>query len=57
MRAPAHAIGLSELQAFLERGLDAFAALPSAHAFIETVSQRERALASELYDGREEALC
>lgn len=57
MRAPAHAVGLSELQAFLERGLDAFAALPSAHAFIETVSRRERALASELYEGREEALC
>lgn len=57
MRAPAQAAGLSELHAFLETGLAAFAALPSATEFLHTVSRRERELAAALYTGLEEALC
>lgn len=57
MRGPAHAAGLAELHAFLEEGLDAFARLPDAPAFLQTVSRRERELASALFAGRETALC
>jgi hypothetical protein len=57
MRGPAQAAGLSDLQAFLEAGLDAFARLPSVTEFLETVSRRERELASALYAGHEEAVC
>lgn len=57
MRGPAHAAGLSDLQAFLETGLDAFARLPSAAEFLDTVSRRERELARALFAGHEEAVC
>jgi hypothetical protein len=57
MRGAAHAAGLAELQAFLESGLEAFAALPSAAQFLETVSRRERELAAALYAGHELAMC
>lgn len=57
MRGPAHAAGLAELQAFLEAGLDAFAQLPDASAFLDTVSRRERELAAALFAGHEAALC
>lgn len=57
MRSPAHAAGLAELQAFLEAGLEAFAALPDAAAFLDTLSRRERELASALFAGHEAALC
>jgi len=56
MRGPAHAAGLAELQAFLERGLEAFARLPSAAEFLATVSRRERELATALFAGHEDAL-
>jgi hypothetical protein len=55
MRGAAHAAGLAELQAFLETGLNAFAALPSAAQFLETISRRERELAAALYAGHEVA--
>ncbi|MFM7533628.1 MAG: FFLEELY motif protein [Rubrivivax sp.] len=57
MRGPAQAAGLAELQAFLEAGLDAFASLPSAADFLDTVSRRERALAAELFAGCEATTC
>lgn len=57
MRGPAQAAGLAELQEFLEAGLDAFAQLPSAAEFLDTVSRRERELAAALFAGHEEALC
>lgn len=49
MRGPAAAAGLSELQGFLERGFDCFKAMGGAAAFLETVAQRERALAAALF--------
>lgn len=49
MRGPAQAAGLSELQAFLESGFDAFGAMRGAEAFLNTVAQRERALAAALF--------
>lgn len=57
MRGPAQAAGLAELQAFLEVGLEAFASLPDAAAFLDTVSRRERELATALFSGHEAALC
>ena len=57
MRGPAQAAGLSDLQAFLETGLDAFARLPCAAEFLDTVSRRERELARALFAGHEEAVC
>ena len=42
---------------FLEAGLEAFAALPDAAAFLDTLSRRERELASALFAGHEAALC
>lgn len=50
MRAPAAAAGLGSLQAFLEEGFDAFASLPDASRFLDTVSSRETALADRLFD-------
>lgn len=54
MRGPSRAAGLSELQSFLERGLDTFRAAfrtpREAHAFLEGVERRERALLERLSD-------
>jgi hypothetical protein len=49
MRAPARLAGLSELQAFLERGFDTFREMRGARPFLDTVVERERALAAELF--------
>ena len=49
MRIPATAAGLSSLQGFLEEGFDAFAELPDASAFLESVAGRERALMARLF--------
>jgi hypothetical protein len=50
MRLPAKAAGLSALQHFLEEGFDAFAALPDAKGFVQTVGQREQRLVDALFD-------
>lgn len=50
MRGPARAAGLAALQQLLERGFDTFAALRGAQPFLDTISQRERALARRLFD-------
>jgi hypothetical protein len=49
MRGPARLAGLSELQAFLERGFDTFREMRGARPFLDTVAERERALAAELF--------
>jgi hypothetical protein len=48
MRAPARAAGLSELQAFLEQGFDAFVSLGDAPGFLRTVQTRETAFLDAL---------
>ena len=50
MRSSAHAAGLGELQSFLESGFDAFKAMNGAMGFISAISERERRLASALFD-------
>jgi len=49
MRTPARLAGLPELQAFLEAGFDTFGAMHGAQEFLDTVVQRERALAAWLF--------
>ena len=51
MRAPARAAGFGILQAFLERGLNAFRRLQSPSAFVETIYRREWQLMTRLFDG------
>ena len=51
MRGPARSAGLSALQAFLERGFDAFKTMRGADQFLATIAARERALASVLFAG------
>ncbi len=53
MRAPARAAGLDALQQFLESGFDAFGAMGGAQEFLHTIAQRERALATALFAGRQ----
>jgi hypothetical protein len=43
MRGPARAAGLSELQGFLERGFDAFAAMGEPQIFLDHIQRRESA--------------
>jgi hypothetical protein len=50
-RVPARAAGLSELQAFLERGFDAFAALGDAARFVEEIRREETRFSRELFFG------
>lgn len=50
MRGAARAAGLSDLQAFLERGFDTFKAMRGAGEFLGLVRQREEALLRELFD-------
>ena len=52
MRAPARLAGLPELQAFLEAGFDTFGAMRGAQEFLDTVVQRERALAAWLFSAQ-----
>lgn len=49
MRGPARLAGLEALHGFLERGFDTFAGLRDPQAFLDTVAQRERALAALLF--------
>lgn len=51
MRRPAQLAGLGELQAFLERGFDAFRSMRRADEFLNRVIDRERALAAALFAG------
>lgn len=50
-RGPANALGVGELQSFLERGFDAFAAIRDAEAFVAQIEASERAIAWRLFDG------
>lgn len=52
MRAPARAAGLSELQAFLERGFETFRGLRGAHDFLAEIELRERLIAASLFGAR-----
>jgi hypothetical protein len=49
MRGPARLAGLHELQAFLESGFDTFRAMRGAKDFLDTVVQREQAIAAWLF--------
>jgi len=49
MRGPARLAGLPELQAFLEAGFDTFREMKGAREFLDTVVQRERAIAADLF--------
>ena len=53
-RLPAQLAGLSELQAFLERGFRAFDALGGAEEFLSRVSVREREVSRRLFAGEAE---
>jgi hypothetical protein len=50
-RIPAQLAGLSELQAFLERGFTAFDALGGADEFLQAVAERELAVSERLFAG------
>lgn len=50
-RLPAKAAGLSELQAFLERGFGAFAALGGADRFLERIERGEGEVSRRLFAG------
>lgn len=49
MRGPATAAGMAELQAFLESGFDTFKAMKGAADFLQTIREREQALAEALF--------
>lgn len=49
MRGPARLAGLSELQAFLERGFDTFQAMHGAQYLLDAVVEREQALAAQWF--------
>lgn len=49
MRGPARAAGLSELQSFLERGLESFRSMHGAKEFLAIVEAREGELMSALF--------
>ena len=53
-RIPAQLAGLSELQAFLERGFTAFDALGGADEFLAAVAGRELAISERLFAGHPE---
>lgn len=53
-RGPAHASGLSELQGFLERGVDAFTRLGDVARFVDQIERGERDLARRLFAGASE---
>ena len=50
-RMPAHAAGLAELQAFLERGVDAFTRLKRPGVFLEHIEECEREASRRLFAG------
>ena len=49
MRGPARLAGLAELQGFLENGFDTFRAMHGADEFLDTIVQREEAVADWLF--------
>ncbi len=51
MRGPAAAAGLGELQRFLENGFDTFHGMRGAKGLLDVISERERALAGQLFAG------
>jgi hypothetical protein len=51
MRKPAHAAGLGALQAFLERGFDAFRRMKGARNFLATIDARERRINDAIFAG------
>ena len=53
-RLPARALGLAELQGFLERGFDAFAQLGDIDGFLEEIDRSERAISCRLFAGEPE---
>jgi hypothetical protein len=53
MRKPAAAVGLSDLQAFLESGYNAFRAMGNASEFLEIIVSRERAVLEGLFAGND----
>ncbi len=53
MHGPAHLAGLGELHAFLERGFEAFRSMRDASEFLETIVERERAIAAAMFAGRD----
>ena len=55
MRGPARLAGLADLQAFLERGFEAFRAMQGADQFLALVAQRERQLAAALFNANDAA--
>lgn len=48
-RLPARALGLGELQNFLERGFSAFAKIPDARAFLDAIVSDELAVMERLF--------
>ncbi len=56
MRKPARMAGLGDLQAFLERGYDAFRQMGGAREFVETVTAREAAISAALFAGDDRPL-
>lgn len=55
MRGPAALAGLAELQTFLECGFDTFKSMRGATEFLDTVREREEALAEVLFHGDQAA--
>ena len=49
MRGPARLAGLAELQGFLENGFETFRAMHGADEFLDTIVQREEAVADWLF--------
>ncbi len=56
MRKPARMAGFGDLQAFLERGYDAFRRMGGAREFVETVTAREAAISAALFAGDDRPL-
>lgn len=56
MRKPAAVAGLSDLQAFLESGFNAFSALGGADEFLDIIVGREREILRRVFGGDDAAL-
>ena len=50
-RAPARAMGLAQLQGFLERGVEAFRQVGDVPAFLDEIERHERRVAARLFAG------
>ncbi len=51
MQGPAKMAGLGELQAFLERGFDAFRSMRDVSEFVDSIVSREREFSAKLFSG------